>query len=184
MLLGADGAVIALRNEQYMHIVAAVGEMEMLAGVHLPIESSMMGQVATTGQRMVSNEYASDSPFNRMVHPLAKIRRTVIAPLTTARGIIGAIAVTNREVPFSDDDGRVLQRLADHVAVAIVNAQLFAEVERATREWKMAFDSSSHGMAVLDDAQRIRRCNARALELCRAVSYKALIGQRFGVLTH
>ena len=104
----------------------------------------------------------------------------MIAPLTTARGIIGAIAVTNREVPFSDDDGRVLQRLADHVAVAIVNAQLFAEVERATREWKMAFDSSSHGMAVLDDAQRIRRCNARALELCRAVSYKALIGQRFG----
>lgn len=179
-LLGADGAVIALRNEGYMHIVAAMGEMEMLAGVHLPVDASMMGQVATTGQRLVSNDYASDSHFNRMAHPLARIRRTVIAPLTTARGIIGTLAVSNRDLPFSDEDGRVLQRLADHVAVAIVNAQLFEEVERATREWKVTFDSISVGMAVVDDGQRIKRCNARAVELCGAESFKSLIGQRFG----
>ena len=179
-LLGADGAVVALRSGQYMHIVAAVGEMEMLAGVHLPIETSLMGQVAETGERLVSNDYAKDSHFNRMAHPLARVRRTVIAPLSTARGIIGTIAVSNREIPFSDEDGRVLQRLADHVAVAIVNAQLFEEVERATREWKVAFDSISHGMVVIDDAQRIRRCNARALELCGVGSFHLLIGRPFG----
>ena len=179
-LLGADGAVVALRNERYMHIVAAVGEMEMLAGVHLPIETSLMGQVAETGVGLVSNDYATDSLFNRLAHPLAHVRRTVIAPLRTVRGIIGIIAVSNREVPFSDEDGRVLQRLADHVAVAIVNAQLFEEVERATREWKVAFDSISHGMVVIDDAQRIQRCNARALELCQAESFQSLIGRQFG----
>lgn len=179
-LLGADGAVVALRNERYMHIVAAVGEMEMLAGVHLPIETSLMGQVAETGVGVVSNDYATDSLFNRLAHPLAHVRRTVIAPLRTVRGIIGIIAVSNREVPFSDEDGRVLQRLADHVAVAIVNAQLFEEVERATREWKVAFDSISHGMVVIDDAQRIQRCNARALELCQAESFQSLIGRQFG----
>ena len=179
-LLGADGAVVALRNERYMHIVAAVGEMEMLAGVHLPIETSLMGQVAETGVGLVSNDYATDSLFNRLAHPLAHVRRTVIAPLRTVRGIIGIIAVSNREVPFSDEDGRVLQRLADHVAVAIVNAQLFEEVERATREWKVAFDNISHGMVVIDDAQRIQRCNARALELCQAESFQSLIGRQFG----
>lgn len=179
-LLGADGAVVALRNGRYMHIVAAVGEMEMLAGVHLPIETSLMGQVAETGVGLVSNDYATDSLFNRLAHPLAHVRRTVIAPLRTVRGIIGIIAVSNREVPFSDEDGRVLQRLADHVAVAIVNAQLFEEVERATREWKVAFDSISHGMVVIDDAQRIQRCNARALELCQAESFQSLIGRQFG----
>ena len=179
-LLGADGAVVALRNERYMHIVAAVGEMEMLAGVHLPIETSLMGQVAETGVGLVSNDYATDSLFNRLAHPLAHVRRTVIAPLRTVRGIIGIIAVSNREMPFSDEDGRVLQRLADHVAVAIVNAQLFEEVERATREWKVAFDNISHGMVVIDDAQRIQRCNARALELCQAESFQSLIGRQFG----
>ncbi|MGV3710983.1 MAG: GAF domain-containing protein [Gemmatimonas sp.] len=179
-LLGADGAVIALRDQQYMRIVAAAGEMEMLAGVHVPVHLSMMGQVAMSGDRLVLNDYASDAHFNRIAYPLAKIRRTVIAPLSTARGIIGTLAVSNRELPFSDDDGRVLQRLADHVAVAIVNAQLFEEVERATREWKVAFDSIAQGMVVLDDGQRIKRCNARALELCGVQTYRELIGRRFG----
>jgi PAS domain S-box-containing protein len=179
-LLGADGAVIALRTGEYMHIVAAAGEMEMLAGVHLPIESSLMGKVATTGERVVSNDYASDSHFNRMARPLAYVRRTVVAPLSTARGNIGTLAVSNREMPFTETDGRVLQRLADHVAVAIVNAQLFEEVERATREWKVAFDSIATAMVVIDDTQNIKRCNSRALELCRATSFQTLIGRRFG----
>lgn len=179
-LLGADGAVIALRNGDYMHIVAAAGEMEMLAGVHTPVASSLMGSVAISGERVVSNEYVQDSHFNRLVHPLARVRRTVVAPLSTARGNIGALAVSNRETPFTEDDGRVLQRLADHVAVAIVNAQLFEEVELATREWKVAFDSIAAGMVVIDDTYAIKRCNARALEFCNAESYPALIGRRFG----
>ncbi|MEO7363447.1 MAG: GAF domain-containing protein, partial [Gemmatimonadaceae bacterium] len=112
-LLGADGAVIALRNGEYMHIVAAAGEMEMLAGVHTPVASSLMGAVALSGERVVSNDYSHDSHFNRIAHPLARVRRTVVAPLSTARGNIGALAVSNRESPFTDDDGRVLQRLAD-----------------------------------------------------------------------
>lgn len=179
-LLGAQGAVVALRSGQYMHIVAAVGEMEMLAGVHLPIETSLMGKVATTGELLVSNDYSADSHSSRSIHRLSPIERATIAPLTTARGIIGALAVANREVPFSAEDGRVLQRLADHVAVAIVNAQLFDEVERATREWKVAFDSIATGMIVLDESQNIKRCNARALELCGAASYRSMIGQSFG----
>lgn len=179
-LLRANGAVIALRAGEYMHIVAAVGEMEMLAGVHLPLETSLMGRVALSGERVVSNEYDEDAHFNRIAHPLARIRRTVIAPLTAARGSIGALAVSNRELPFTEHDGRILQRLADLVAVAIVNAQLFEEVERATREWKVAFDSIATGMVVIDETQTIKRCNARALELCGAPSFSALIGRRFG----
>ena len=179
-LLGADGAVIALRSGEYMHIVAAAGEMEMLAGVHTPVASSLMGTVALTGERLVSNDYSSDSHFNRIAHPLAHVRRTVVAPLSTVRGNIGALAVSNRESPFTEHDGRVLQRLADHVAVAIVNAQLFEEVERATREWKVAFDSIAVGMVVIDDACCITRCNARALELCHADTYQGLLGRQFG----
>ncbi|MBC8088423.1 MAG: GAF domain-containing protein [Phycisphaerae bacterium] len=178
-LLGAEGAAVALRTGDYMHIVAAVGEAEMMAGVYLPVETSLMGKVAATGERLVSNEYANDSHSSRSIHRVAPIHRATIAPLTTARGTIGALGVMNRETPFTDEDGRVLQRLADHVAVAIVNAQLFDEIERATREWKVAFDSIASGMVVLDEAQRITRCNSRALELCGADSFRALLGLPF-----
>ncbi|MEP6763369.1 MAG: GAF domain-containing protein [Gemmatimonadaceae bacterium] len=178
-LLGAEGAGVALRTGEYMHIVAAVGAASVLAGVHLPVGTSVMGRVATIGERIVSNDYANDSLANPSVSRIAPIKRTVIAPLTTARGTIGVLAVINRETPFTEEDGRILQRLADHVAVAIVNAQLFEEIERATREWKAAFDCIATGMVVLDEAQRISRCNARSLELCNAHSYTTILGQRF-----
>ena len=101
-----------------------------------------------------------------MVQSHAPIQRMVIAPLITGRGTIGAIAVINRDRPFDQDDGKVLQRLADQVAVAIVNARLFEEVEKATREWKVAFDSTASGIMLLEESLTVTRCNARAAELC------------------
>lgn len=179
-LLGAEGASVALRNGDYMHIVAAVGAAEMMAGIYLPVETSLMGKVAATGERLVSNDYANDSHASRSIHRIAPIHRATIAPLTTARGTIGALGVMNRDTPFTEEDGRILQRLADHVAVAIVNAQLFEEIEKATREWKVAFDSIANGMVVLDESLCIKRCNTRALELCGADSFRALLGMNFG----
>ncbi|MEP6778839.1 MAG: GAF domain-containing protein, partial [Gemmatimonadaceae bacterium] len=101
-LLGAEGAGVALRTGDYMHIVAAVGAAEVLAGVHLPVATSVMGRVATIGERIVSNDYASDPLANPSANRIAPIRRTVIAPLTTARGTIGVLAVINRETPFTE----------------------------------------------------------------------------------
>ncbi len=178
-LLGVEGACIALRHDDYLHIVAAVGAADVLAGVHLPVASSLIGKAVTGNELVVSNDFLQDPRSSRTVQRLAQIQRTAIAPLMTARGTIGAIAVINREQPFTDDDARVLQRLADHVAVAIVNARLFEEVERATREWKVAFDAIASGMVVLDDALSVRRCNARAAELC-GTSIADLLGRPFG----
>ncbi len=177
-LLGAEGACIALRTDDYLHIVAAVGAADVLAGVHLPVASSLLGQAVVSNELIVSNDFRNDPQGSRTVHRLASVQRAVIAPLMTARGTIGAISVINRDGPFTPDDARVLQRLADHVAVAIVNARLFEEVERATREWKVAFDSIASGIMVLEDDHTIRRCNARAAELC-GVTIQALLGKRF-----
>ena len=177
-LLGAEGACIALRQDDYLHIVAAVGTADVLAGVHVPVAGSLLGRAITTNELVVSNDVQNEPGASRAVLRLSPIRRAVIAPLMTGRGTIGAISVFNRDAAFLADDARVLQRLADHVAVAIVNARLFEEVERATREWKVAFDSIASGMVVLEENQSVRRCNARAAELC-GVSIPQLLGQPF-----
>lgn len=177
-LLGVEGACVALRNDDYMQIVAAVGAADVLAGVHVPVASSLLGQAVVDNALVVSNDFRNEPHASRTIQRLAHIQRAAIAPLVAARGTIGAIAVINREQPFTEDDGRVLQRLADHVAVAIVNARLFEEVERATREWKVAFDAIASGMVVVDEALTVRRCNARAAELCR-LSIPDLLGKTF-----
>ncbi|MEQ1691138.1 MAG: PAS domain S-box protein [Gemmatimonas sp.] len=178
-LLGVEGACVALRHDDYMHIVAAVGVADVLAGVHLPVASSLLGKAVSENELIVSNDFRNDPSSSRAVQHLAQIQRAAIAPLMTARGTIGAISVINREQPFTSDDARVLQRLADHVAVAIVNARLFEEVERATREWTVAFDAIASGMVVLDEALSVRRCNARAAELC-GMAIADLLGKTFG----
>ncbi|MES2524208.1 MAG: PAS domain S-box protein, partial [Gemmatimonadota bacterium] len=177
-LLGAEGACIALRNNEYVHIVAAVGAADVLAGVHLPVGNSLLGRSVTGNEVVVSNDFRNDPTSSRAVQHLTSIQRAVIAPLVSARGTIGAIAVINRDTPFTSADSRVLQRLSDHVAMAIVNARMFEEIERATKEWKVAFDSIPSGMVVLEEDLTIRRCNARAAELC-GISIASLLGKQF-----
>lgn len=178
-LLGAQGACIALRQDNWLHIVAGSGVAELLAGVHVPVEGSLLGRVSRDGGQVVSNDIATEDGAYKPLQRIAPIRSTVIAPLATGRGIIGVIAVVNRDEPFTATDARILQRLGDQVSVAIVNARLFDEVERATREWKVAFDAVASGLAVLDDARRIVRCNSRLMQLCEAGSIGDLLGQPF-----
>jgi len=180
-LLGVEGACIALRTDDYMHVVAAAGAADVLAGIHVPVASSLLGRAVTANELVVSNNFQTDPNASRTITRLAQIERTMIAPLMTARGTVGALCVINRDSPFTDYDERVLQRLADHVAVAIVNARLFEEVERATREWKLAFDAIASGMVVLDEALRVKRCNARAADLC-GMTIPELLGCAFSPL--
>ncbi len=178
-LLNTRGACIALRSGDYMHIVAAAGEAEVLAGVHLPVATSLLGKAVTTGDFVISNEFDRDPNSSRSVKRLAPIERALIAPLVSANNTIGAIAIINRAAPYTDEDAKVLRRLSDQVSVAISNARLFGEVERATKEWKVAFDSAANGMVVLDDTGRVRRCNASAARLTRAQTIPALLGSNF-----
>lgn len=178
-LLQAQGACIALRQGEWLHIVAGTGAADLLAGVHVPLVGSLLGRVTRDGGQVLSNDLAIEDGAYQPLQRIAPIRNTVIAPLATARGIIGAIAVINRETPFTDDDARILQRLGDQVSVAIVNARLFAEVERATREWKVAFDAVATGLAVLDEGRRIVRCNTRLVELCGRTEISEMLGASF-----
>jgi transcriptional regulator with GAF, ATPase, and Fis domain len=169
-LLNVEGACIALRTGDYLHIVAAIGSADVLRGVHLPVNASLIGRSVQSNELILVNEFGVENALNRSVQHLMRIQRTVIAPFVTGRGTIGAIAILNREKPFNAEDAKVLQRLADQVSVAIVNARLFEELEKATREWKVAFDSTASGLVVLEESLTVSRCNARAAELSPATA--------------
>jgi PAS domain S-box-containing protein len=186
-LLRAGGACVALERDGYLHVVAGVGVASLLSGVHLPIGTSMMGRALRERRHSISNAVPSDDRYYKPVGRVAPIEKSVIVPLISAAGPIGVISAVNREADFTDADARVLQRLADHVAVAIGNARLFEEVTTATREWKAAFDALAAGLVVLDEQGRVRRCNQRAAELCGVAGPKALLGadlrEAFGLRT-
>jgi len=179
VLLKGDGACIALRDGDYLHIEGALGIADVLGGVFVPLRGSLSGHVVEHGKSFISNNVPSEPLAYRRNLQLVAVRKTVIVPLVTARGTIGALSVYNRDTDFQLQDERILRRLADQVAVAIVNARLFADVQEATREWQSTFEAIGLGMAVVDEEGRVLRCNTRARQLAGQGTQMSLLGRSF-----
>lgn len=178
-LLGVEGAYVALARDEYLHIVSSLGAGELLSGLHLPVRTTLDGKAVREGTAIIANEARAHPGAYRPAYEVTAIEKLLVVPLVTARGTIGVLTVFNRAAPFSDDDARVLRRLADQVAVAIVNARLFEEVTEASREWTATFDAIGCGMVVVDDAGCIMRYNSRAVQLAGLDAPRELVGQSF-----
>jgi PAS domain S-box-containing protein len=179
-LLKSDGAALGLIEDRYIHIVSGVGAAAVLAGRLMPIDGSVSGQVVRDKTARIVNDTATEPGVFRPTQRAAQIRRVVVVPLITARGVVGVLAANDRDTPFSVEDARMLQRLADQCAVAIVNARLFEEARAATLEWKVLFDAVPSGVVVVDETGRIVRFNARALSLAGASAGQTLLGRPIG----
>jgi PAS domain S-box-containing protein len=174
-LLRTDGATISLLRGDVLDVVAGIGTGESLVGIKLPLVGSMSGRVVRTGTHIIGDVSGDPDAFPRSVST-AGIRNVVIVPLSSMQETFGALSVFNRGEPFAQGDADVLNRLADQVAVAVVNARLFEDAAEATREWAVAFDAIGSGMVLLDAQGRIQRSNARARQLMKADSDDALRG--------
>ena len=182
-LLRAEGALVALRTGDYLEVVAGSGRGDVLQGMFVPEEASLLGEVLRSGESRIVNDVLAQPQIFRPAQRASQAQRMVVAPLVAAGGAIGTLVVINRATPFDDADARVLQRLAAHVAVAIMNARLYEEVVESTREWTVAFDAIATGMVLLDAGGRVARANARAAQLAGAEGPRALVGRPFpGVL--
>ncbi len=92
---------------------------------------SMIGQCLATGKPLIlQNE---GDKVVRLANPLLPETRSELAlPLRYGERVIGAMTVQSTEAgAFGESDISVLQNLADQVAVAVQNAQLFAETQAA-----------------------------------------------------
>ncbi len=178
-LLGGGGAAVGLRRDDYIHVLAGVGDAQLLGGSLLPIHASVAGAVVLAGRSMIVNDAPASTAMYRPAVRIANVGKLVYVPLVSGGEAIGVLTVVNRAADFTDADARVLQRLADHVTVAIVNARLFEEADASRREWVVAFDAVSTGMVVLDDGGRVTRANARAAALLGAPDAAALAGAVF-----
>jgi GAF domain-containing protein len=76
---------------------------------------------------------------------LPETRSEIALPLRSRGQIIGALDVQSRDPDaFSDEDMTALQTLADQVAVAISNAQLFQQAQDSLEAQRRAYGELSH----------------------------------------
>ena len=118
---------------EFVVIREATGEAGMQmkrAGHKLGIGSkSVVGYVSGNGEVLVVNDTTRDATY--YPNPLLPETRAEAAiPLKLADRIVGVLDVQSKEAyAFAEDSLRTLQILADQLAIAVVNTELFAETQ-------------------------------------------------------
>jgi GAF domain-containing protein len=100
------------------------------AGHKLGVGSkSAVGLVAGNGEPLIINDVARDAAY--YANPLLPETRAEAAiPLKVGDRIVGVLDVHSKQAyAFAEDNLRTLQILADQLAIAVVNTELFAETQ-------------------------------------------------------
>jgi GAF domain-containing protein len=121
------------------------GGKEMLeAGHSLQVgEQGIVGYVTQMGKPRIALDVGEDAVHFRNPY-LPETHSEVALPLMLGDRILGALDVQSRETgAFDEDDVAVLQVLADQVVVAIENARLFTEMEKAVEAERRAYGEIS-----------------------------------------
>ena len=136
-------AAIFLLDEsgQYAYVKAATGEAgrQMIARQHrLAVGSnSIVGQTLFRGEPVVVNDVRQSDihHFNPLLpNTLAELG----IPLKIGDEIIGVLDVQSTTAQaFSEEDVRVFQILTDQIAIAVINARLFAETQKHLHQHRL-----------------------------------------------
>lgn len=131
-ILPAAVGVLVLMDEEAgdMAFYKNVAGNHPLMGHPLPMEWSIIRHVVTTGQPYLTNDAPNDSLFSPLVDGWRLQTRSVLCvPLIVREQVIGALELADKKGgPFTETDRDLLQTLAGSLAVAVENAQLYAEV--------------------------------------------------------
>jgi serine phosphatase RsbU (regulator of sigma subunit)/anti-sigma regulatory factor (Ser/Thr protein kinase) len=134
-LLNVDTATVLLLDDssQYLVPTSTRGlQEEIRQGIRIPVGKAFAGRVAAE-QRPVIIEHVKPGDVINPVLIEQKIQSLLGVPLLVGRHLLGVLHVGSRTVRrFYDEDIRLLQLVADRLALA-VQARL-SEVERATAE--------------------------------------------------
>lgn len=102
-----------------------------MASITAPMEGSLAGWVATTGETVLVEDTRNEKRFFSQVDKILRFntRNLVGVPMETHGRIIGVLEAINKidDRPWSDEDLETLSTLAAQAAIAIENARLFQQ---------------------------------------------------------
>jgi DNA-binding LacI/PurR family transcriptional regulator/GAF domain-containing protein len=149
LFLAEESGEQAAALDRWAILRAGTGEagQQMIAQGHrLKVdESSMVGWAISQRQARIALDVGYAGEIARFNNPLLPATRSEIAlPLISRGGVIGALdAQSLHPEAFSDEDVEVLQTMADQVALAIGNAQLFQQVQDSLEAERRAYGELS-----------------------------------------
>jgi adenylate cyclase len=156
-------------------------DRETIASSSFEISRSIVDQVATSDQPIVTTNAQMDPRFSAQESVIGyNLRSILCVPLRVRGRVTGVIYADNRILSglFADRDRDLLAAFAGQAAVAIENALLFERVANAKALMDNIFASITSGVITTDIQNQITLFN-RAAERVLQKSANIIIGSRF-----
>ena len=135
-LMRAERGLVMLRDTQGEFRVKAARGMDHLNldGDDFSVSKTIVHRVAETGERVLTTNAQEDPRFGQQKSVVEHNLRSILCvPLKMKGDIIGVIFVDSRVFSglFEESDIEILSAFADQAAVAIENARMFEELQKA-----------------------------------------------------
>jgi len=122
---------------KFMPATSSVGTDKLLT-ISVPLEGSIAGWVFKKRRPMLIRDVKNDMRWNQSVDDQSNfITRSILGvPLKAKQKIMGVLELLNKkgDIGFTQDDIQIATTLASQVAVAIENAKLWKEVQKAYKD--------------------------------------------------
>jgi GAF domain-containing protein len=142
------GIFLTSPDERYAVLKAANsegGQRMLERGHQLEVgKTGIVGHVAGSGEARIALDVGEDATY--FDNPdLPETRSEMALPLKARGQVIGALDVQSKQSnAFNDEDVRILQTLADQIALAIDNANLLSESNQAFQELQNLYEHQTH----------------------------------------
>lgn len=139
-------------------------------GLSMAVGEGLSGWVAAKRQALRSEDLSKDPRWKNPLKRKADFRCALSVPMLIGDRTVGAVTALDRvdQQVFTEDDERMLQHLADHIAVAIENARLFKELQRKLDDVSTLLDVAKSLISVVDLEKLFQVVIDSAVQVLRA----------------
>lgn len=174
VMLAGEVGLVALRDSDGLYSIrATLGvDSERLLDLNRRLDELMNH----SGQQ-IDREFLNVKLNQMAVSLNRKLRQSLFLPLVIAGEPVGLLIIfRSYSVSATENDFQILQSFADQAAIAVHNAQLYAQIDEERKRLVAILENSADGVMILDHKLRILSFN-RALERMTAWSERDALGQ-------
>lgn len=109
--------------------------------------------------QIVEDRWIEAPTIDSLSHPAD--RRVVVCPIVVRGEIWGLLEIDRRSAGWVWREGELafVSEVAEQLATAVHQAQLFDQILRSQHEWETTFDGLADAVVIYDDGRNVRRTN-------------------------
>ncbi len=161
-----EGSLMLLddeHNKDELYVRASKNLDNASQSMRLRVQDSLAGQVIKTRQPIVVDQNNKEQKITTTY----LVKSIVYVPIISQEQAVGVLSVVNRlrDQPFNNRDTRVLSTLADYVAVAIRNAELFTASDMERNKLGTILGQTKDPVIVIDEDKNLVLANRAARQV-------------------